>query len=124
MRFTFKKSERVCLNRDFQKIMKYGKRNEDEYMIIYAFERVHHSTPEKNGKRLGIIVSRKLAKAHDRNKLKRRLREIFRLNKQKLKNGFDFLFIPKKNSLNLSYWDLERQVLGLFESLSVLKNND
>ncbi len=45
--------------------------------------------------RVGIVVSRKFGHAVKRNLFKRRVREIFRQNKNLLPRGWDFVVLPK-----------------------------
>ena len=63
-------------------------------MIVYGAE---------NGRdhpRLGISISKKkVRKAHDRNRLKRLLREAFRLNKAALPAGVDLVVVPRGPAL-------------------------
>ena len=48
--------------------------------------------------KLGITISSKIAKAHVRNKFKRQIREIFRLNQHSLDKNLEILVISKKAS--------------------------
>jgi ribonuclease P protein component len=50
-----------------------------------------------NYSRIGITVTKKYGKAHKRNRMKRILREFFRLNKPLFGKGYDFLLIVKNN---------------------------
>lgn len=47
--------------------------------------------------RLGLAVSKKVGRANVRNRVKRVLREFFRLNRPTLPNGFDIVAVPKRN---------------------------
>jgi len=47
--------------------------------------------------------------------LKRRIREIFRLNQSKLIQGVELVIIPRKEAVVLSYQDLEKRLILLFE---------
>jgi ribonuclease P protein component len=60
-------------------------------------------------------VSRKVGKAHDRNLLKRRLREIFRLEAGPLAPGHDLVFVAKPGSPLLSYQALRLEVFSLLK---------
>ncbi|NUN50229.1 MAG: ribonuclease P protein component [Candidatus Brocadiae bacterium] len=58
---------------------------------------VCHGRPNGLGvPRLGIVVGRRVRTAPARNRIKRLLREAFRLNREKFAPGWDYLFIPRK----------------------------
>jgi ribonuclease P protein component len=57
--------------------------------------------------RFGFVISRRVSThAVDRNKIRRRLREIVRLGS--VKPGFDVLFIARRNAVTADYWALKR----------------
>lgn len=68
---------------------------------------------------MGLVTSGKLGIAAQRNRLKRRLREIFRLNKAKLIPGLDILFIPKIPAMALNFEKLQDIVLGLLRKAEI-----
>jgi len=63
--------------------------------------------------KIGFTISKKVGKAHDRNLLKRRLKEIVRLNNLP-KNGFNYILQAKIGAIDLSYKEIENQVIRLF----------
>ncbi len=95
------KKERLTLNRDFERIFKEGKKIWiDKYLLIIY-------TPNSLGyRRIGLIVSSKIGKACERNKVKRLLREIFRRNKELFPESSDLIFIPHPNIKKVDYWKL------------------
>ncbi len=70
---------------------------------------------------MGLITSGKLGLAVKRNALKRKMREIFRLNKHRLKSGIDLLFIPRKAALTMDYHKLEETIILQLRKLNVLE---
>lgn len=56
--------------------------------------------------RFGFTISKKIGKAHSRNQLKRKLREIVRINYKNL-NGVDIVIIPKKHTTEFGYHRLK-----------------
>ncbi len=66
----------------------------DGYLVLYARK---NRTP---GNRLGITVSKKLGKAHVRNHVRRRLREIYRLNEERFRPGWDIVVVARSRSVH------------------------
>ncbi len=89
----------------FQKGSKFGNRHFQFYYVKNG----------KNTNRLGIIVSKKLSKrAVVRNKVRRRIRESYRIHSGTIKTGYDFIIIAKNRCAEDSYADLDRSVGHLF----------
>jgi len=71
--------------------------------------------------RFGIIISNKVSKsAVERNRLKRQVSEIFRLNLDKIKPGFDIVLTMSKNALKKPYQVLEREILRAVETVGLM----
>lgn len=72
--------------------------------------------------RIGLAVGLKFSgKAVERNRVKRRLREVIRLNLGKIKPGFDMVIMVKKASQEAGSSELEKAVLELFRKAELLK---
>ncbi|MCL1988383.1 MAG: ribonuclease P protein component [Firmicutes bacterium] len=65
--------------------------------------------------RLGVSVSRKVGNAVVRNKLKRRIKEIMRLNANKLAQGYDFVIVARKGSATASFQQIGLALFNLFD---------
>lgn len=101
----FTKEQRLRKRRDFLICYTYGRRVQHRYFTLYLLER-------KEGKtRLGLTVSRKLGGAVLRNRVKRKVREIFRRSAVFFPSeGYDLVFIAKKGCIDLGYWELEKEL--------------
>lgn len=109
------KVNRLNKTRDFDRAFKGGKSAYGKQIGIKAIA-------NKVGKsRFGIVVSTKVAKkATDRNQLKRRIREILRLNVDKIKAGHDIMIIALPGTSEAKYQELEKEIEGGLNKLRLL----
>ena len=91
-----KKEYRVKKSQDFDNIIRKKQSFANRQFVIYYQEK------KLDHMRLGISVSKKLGKAHERNKLKRYVRESFKTRKDFLKN-YDIIIIVRPAAKGLSF---------------------
>lgn len=89
-RATFRPHERMNNPKDFRRAFERKRPASDPFMVVYGAENgLDHA-------RLGISVAKKkIRKACDRNRVKRLVREAFRLNKVEIPTGIDFVVVPR-----------------------------
>ena len=100
------KKYRITKKEDFTEINKKGKKIGSSHFIIkFTQNSLGYS-------RYGIIISTKISKkAVERNKIKRQLREIIRINYDTLPQGYDIVIYTKKNICNVLFHELEKEIL-------------
>lgn len=81
------------------------------------------NTPSAETRRFGFSVSKKVGKAHDRNRVKRRLRELCRYHEADWKTGFDAVFIARSASAEADYVTLGEAVTELARRARILQPN-
>ena len=76
--------------------------------------------------RIGYTVSKKLGHAVVRNKVRRRLREIYRLHEEEFLSGRDLVVVARSRAVGVPYAKLEQAFLSLAGKLNLLaeKNDD
>ena len=87
----------------------------DGYLVLYARK---NRTPEN---RVGITVSKKLGKAHIRNRVRRRLREIYRLNESQFQPGWDIVVVARSRAVDAEFQRLTKSYLSLAQKAGILK---
>lgn len=92
--------ERLKKDKEFQIVFREGKK-----IWINSILLIIYKPNDLNYRRLGIVVSKKIRKANQRNKVKRRVRELFRRNKDLFPENCDIIIIPHPNLLNFKYRD-------------------
>jgi ribonuclease P protein component len=94
---SYRKLERVTKRNRFRAIYEQGVwKSSKHYTIITC-------TNAQGAKRLGITVTKKAGNAVKRNRIKRLIREFFRLNKALFPAGQDFVIMAKRNMPPLTY---------------------
>ncbi|MEG2657916.1 MAG: ribonuclease P protein component, partial [Clostridiales bacterium] len=100
-------NNRLKKRKDFTKTYKKG-RSVNGKSIILCYRRT-----TKPCFRIGFTVSKKVGNAVVRNKVRRRLKEIVRLNQECFANNYDYIFIARSIAKKTSYLDLEKEMLSL-----------
>ncbi len=98
---------RIRAKADFQRVFANGKHRRTDHLKAV----IHASGGECS--RIGLAVSRKVGNAVVRNRLKRRLREVFRIHRQELPTVLDIIFIPRPGCSSIPFKDLAEQVRTL-----------
>lgn len=108
--FRLTKRDRIRQSSDFRRIMRKGVRYFSPHFHIRMLKNPLGIT------RLGITVGRKAGNACARNRIKRRLREYFRLNRDKMPSGTDMVFIASQGAAALETKQLFAELDRFFET--------
>ena len=84
------------------------------YLVLYARE--NHSSAN----RVGVTVGKKLGKAVIRNRVRRRLREVYRLNESLFKPGYDIVVVARARCVSADFHKLTKAYLSLADKAGIL----
>jgi len=104
-------------NYEFRRIYRKGKSAVSPQLVIYC------QRNRRGHSRLGVSVSTKLGCAVVRNRVRRRIREIYRLNKAKMLPGYDLIVVARVRAVETDYQKLDRAYLRLLEQLDLLRED-
>jgi ribonuclease P protein component len=109
-----KAEKTVKENYEFRRIYRKGKSVVSPYMVLYCQRNRQGKT------RLGITVSTKLGKAVVRNRVRRRFREIWRLNLPKTMPGWDIILVARGRTARAPYQKLDNEYCRLLKEAGIL----
>ena len=85
---------RLSRSRDFDAVYRQGRSVSTRFLVLYWFAREDETVAEE-GPRLGLAVPRAVGNAVTRNRIKRRLREIFRARSSELPHDNDYVLVVR-----------------------------
>lgn len=113
-KFSLKKTQLLRKNREFQFVYRVGKSYANRFLVIYIMKNsvgLH---------RAGFVTGKRLGGAVVRNRVKRLLKEAYRLNQAKLKKGYDFIFIARSPIVGENQKVVTKSFLDLCKKAKVM----
>ena len=108
--------KKLVSNKEFRKVFNNGKSVANRFFVIYCMPKKQEVT------RVGFSVGKKVGNAVSRNRTKRILREICRLNKHRIKNGYDCIIIARPRSAGEGFHSMETSLLTLAGKANIIQN--
>lgn len=100
-------------NHEFRRLYSKGRNAASPYFAVYC---------RRTGRpysRLGLTTGVKLGNAVKRNRVRRRMRELYRTNESKLRPGYDIVIVARTRAIFARYSDLESSFLRLMKKLEL-----
>jgi ribonuclease P protein component len=114
-RFPHPRSNRLLKRREFDQVFKLGSKQVGRHFVCYTVRR------EEPGNKLGMVVSRKVGKAVTRNRVKRYIRECFRLHQGRFEMAVELVVVARAEAAKLDSAACERSLRQLLERGGVIR---
>ena len=106
----FPKDLRLRNAADFQTVYKRGAKKSSRSFVVFTIANgLEHS-------RFGLTTPRKLGAAHERNRIKRRVREILRTSRGLLPPGMDVVLNPRRSAGEVDFEGLRTELVSLIHN--------
>ena len=103
-------------NHRFRALYAKGKHAAAKTVAVYVLR-----NREKTSNKLGITVSKKLGHAVQRNLVRRRIREIYRLHEEELRAGVDIVVVARSKAVDAEFARLTKSYLNLAKKAGILR---
>lgn len=104
-------------SREFGKVYDRRESFANKYLVMYL------RPNSLDYSRIGISVSKKVGNSVIRHRVTRLIRECYRLNRDKLKTGYDIVVVARVSAKGKNYWDIESSFLHLTRLHHILKTD-
>lgn len=110
-----KQANRLTKRKEFGYVYKHGKYAYNNHLtLIYVPSKLKEV-------RIGFSISKKIGKAHVRNKIKRQLREIVRNLILNIESNFNYVFVVKPEITSITYEEIKCSILDVLKRANKLK---
>jgi ribonuclease P protein component len=109
------KHEKLRKNSEFQQVYRRGRSFANNLLVLYVFKNRKNILDHEPFNRLGISVSKKVGKSTVRSRVKRLIKESYRLNRDNFIKGHDFAIIARVSSSDKSYGEMEKALKHVFK---------
>ena len=107
-------SKSLKLNHIFRRLYSTGGKG-NAFLVLYARRN------RLGVNRIGVTVSKKLGKAVVRNRVRRRLREVYRLHESRFLPGWDIVVVARGRAVDATFPELTKAYLGLAKKCGILR---
>lgn len=102
-------------NTDFKIVYSKGKSRADRFFVMYVFE----NSIDNN--RLGVSVSKKVGNSVIRHRIKRLVKESYRLHEKMFNSGLDIVVIARSGAADLGFSEVESALLHLSKLHGIIR---
>ena len=110
-----KKTESLKKNRQFQEVYRTGYVKADRYLVMYVSE--NHQKVNL----LGVSVSKKVGNSVVRHRVKRLIKESYRLHENVFNSGLDMVIVARERTREADFYEIEKSLLHLAKLHEIIR---
>ncbi|HVN93877.1 MAG TPA: ribonuclease P protein component [Terracidiphilus sp.] len=114
-------NSRLRKHADYQRAYAAGRKRQSASMSWFLAPQTAEGVARP---RVGLTVGKVIGIAHERNRIKRRMREALRRHVELLPEGFDLIVHPRRTVLTMDFVQLEREVVRILEQSQELARSE
>jgi ribonuclease P protein component len=108
---------RLRKHADYQRVYQASRKQHSRQMSYFVASRPEDSPFTETTPRIGLTVGKVMGKAHDRNRIKRRMREAVRKNLHELTAPVDVILHPRRSVIDLDFEMLSKEVATVLRNI-------
>ena len=101
-------------SREFSQVYNHKESMANKYLVMYI------QPNDQMYSRIGISVSKKVGNSVIRHRIKRLIKESYRLNIEKLRKGYDIVVISRVTAKGKNFHEIESAFLHLCRKLDII----
>src|SRR5579863_2311451 len=109
---------RLTKHADYQRAYAASRKRQSASMSWFLAPQPSDTPYEIAGPRVGLTAGKVLGKAHERNRIKRRMREVLRRHTELLPEGCDLILHPRRSVLTVDFAKLEAEIVRILQQAS------
>ena len=106
---------RLRKHADYQRAYSVGRKRQSASMSWFLAPQQLELDARVTGPRVGLTAGKVVGKAHERNRIKRRMREALRRHTALLPQGCDLILHPRRSVLTLDFAKLQAEVVRILQ---------
>ena len=115
--------ESLRTNEEFRNCYKTGKSYANRYLVLYVCAEPNRTGHFTEQNRLGISVSKKVGNSVVRHKIRRRIKEVYRLHESMFNSGLDMAVVARTAGKDAAYQEIESAFLSLSRKAGILRES-
>ena len=114
MDYRLDKTRHIINNNEYRLVYKHGKYEVGRLCVLYRMPVAKQKT------RIGFVTGKKVGGAVERNRARRLMKEVYRLNQHQIREGYHIVIVGRGPLKDATYERAEKEILYLLRKSKLL----